>query len=89
MDRQQAIGLLLEPRLSLFMLAVRTVPIAARASHPVLTLTAVAGEDDVPQLSGATACDRTEHLALLERDWCCDRSPDRVTLLKKRVAMLP
>ena len=82
MDRQQTIGLLLQPLLSLLVLAVRTVPIAARTTHPVLTLTAIAGEDHMPQLTRATTRDGAEHFALLECDFVS-------ALLQKQFAMLP
>jgi hypothetical protein len=95
MNRQQAIALLLQPALSLLMLTIRTMPIAARSTHPVLMMTLSALKDHMPQLSRATSLNRAEHLSLLECDlccgWslCCGRSPDRVTLQKKRFAMLP
>jgi hypothetical protein len=59
----------------------------------MMTLSAL--KDHMPQLSRATSLNRAEHLSLLECDlccgWslCCGRSPDRVTLQKKRFAMLP
>ena len=82
MDRQQAIGLLLEPLLSLFMLAVRTVPVAARASHPVLMAAVVAFKDHMTQFARSTSLNRTQDFALVKSDFVS-------TLLKKRLAMLP
>ena len=91
MHRQQAIGLLLQPLLSLLMLAVRTMPVSARSTHPVLMMALMAFKDHMSQLTRATALNRAEHFALLKSDLCCGRSPDRATsaLLKKFVAMLP
>ena len=48
----------------------------------MLTLTAVADKDRVPQLTRATARNSAEHFALLERDLVSVR-------LQKLVAMLP
>lgn len=91
MHRQQAIGLLLQPLLSLLMLAVRTMPVAARSSDPVLMATVMTAEDDVPQLSRTTASNGTEHLLLLEGD--SDRircfGGDAGPFLKKPIAVLP
>ena len=66
MNRQQAIALLLQPGLSLLMLTVRTMPIAARATHPVLMMTLSALKDHMPQLTRATPPNRDEHFSLLE-----------------------
>ena len=52
-------------------------------------MTLSAFKDHMPQLTRATSLNRPEHFSLLECDLCCDRSPDRVILQKKRVAMLP
>ena len=82
LHRQQAIGLLLQPLLSLLMLARRTVAIATRPSNPMLTFAAVTFEDYVTKFSGATACYCAEHLPLLQRDLV-------KVLPKKRMAMLP
>jgi hypothetical protein len=82
MDRQQAIGLLLQPLLSLLVLAVRTMPIAARSSDPVLMVALTAFKDHMSQFAGAATLNRAEHSALLE----CDLV---MTLTKKRLAMLP
>ena len=67
MNRQQAIALLLQPGLSLLMLTVRTMPIAARAPHPVLMMTLLSAlKDHMPQLTRATPPNRDEHFSLLE-----------------------
>jgi hypothetical protein len=68
LHRQQAIGLLLQPLLSLLMLARRTVAITTRPSDPVLATTAAAFEDHRSKFSRATARDGAEHLPLLQGD---------------------
>ena len=82
MNRQQAIGLLLQPPLSLLVLTIRTMPIAARTSDPVLMVALTARKDHMPQLARATALNRAEHFALLKCNFV-------VTLTKKHAAMLP
>ena len=82
MDRQQAIGLFLQPCLSLLVLAVRTVPIAARASDPVLMAAVVAFKDHMTQFARSASLNRTQDFALLKSDFVS-------TLLKKRLTMLP
>lgn len=82
MNRQQAIRLLLQPLLSLLVLAIRTMPVAARAPNPVLMMALSAFKDHMPQLSCATPLNGAEHFTLLE----CDLV---MTMLKKRLAMLP
>ena len=82
MNRQQAIGLLLQPRSSFFVLAIRTMPIATRPSNPVLMVTLTAFKDHMAQLACAAALNRAEHFALLK----CDLV---IALTKKRLAMLP
>ena len=62
--------------------AIRTMPIAARATDPVLMVALTAREDHMPQLARATALNRAEHFALLK----CDLV---MALTKKRLAMLP
>ena len=64
------------------MLATRTMPIAARASDPVLMVALTACKDHMSQFARATALNRAEHFALLK----CDLV---MALTKKRLAMLP
>ena len=79
------------------MLTIRTMPIAARATNPVLMMALSAFKHHMPQLTCAAALNRAEHFTLLECDLCCGRtrccgrSPDRATPtpLQKRLAMLP
>jgi hypothetical protein len=82
MNGQQTFGLFLQPLLSLFVLTIRTVPIAARSSDPVLATTIVALIHDRSQFARATARENTQHSSHLNGRGIS-------IVLKKRGNMLP
>jgi hypothetical protein len=63
--RQQTVGLGLEPSTSLVLLASRTMPVAAGATHGVLAAARRATIKHSPQLTRSTGHDRLEDLLVL------------------------
>ncbi len=67
LHRQQLIGLLGEPLLSLFDLAVGAVSITAGPSHPMFGLTTLAAVDQIPQPTRSTANQQPQHFTVMRR----------------------
>lgn len=67
MHRHQTCGLFLKPSIGLLFIAVGTVSIATRSSHPVLSATSLAFIVDVPEVTGSAPRDRADHFAVA--DW--------------------
>jgi hypothetical protein len=67
MDRLQSLRLFAKPRLSLLMLACRTVTITARSTDPVIAIAVLAVIDHVAQFSGAAACNDAEYFSDVQR----------------------
>ncbi len=67
LHRKQFAGLLGEPGLSLLLLAVRTMPIAAGATDPVTGLARLAAIHHVAKLTRFATRDQSQHLAVMGR----------------------
>jgi hypothetical protein len=80
--RQQLGGLFVQPIGGLVDPASRAVPVAATAADPMFSATVIALIKHAAQLTGPATGDRTEHLAVTQRNGVAE-------LIQVRTAMLP
>ena len=66
--RYQPPSLFFKPGVGLLFVTVWTMSIATRSPDPVLAATSLAFIVDVAKLTGSTSRDRTDHLAVADRD---------------------